>query len=840
MTRWIKFFALTLAGLVGLVVVALIIVVVLLQRGYFDPMISRQASNALGREVVLTGPITLGYDQGLSIGLGPLTIGNPDWAQEQGISAPMASVQHAAVSIALWPLLTGRIVLPEIALDRPEGQLVRLADGRNNWQFDKLQSGGNQDQSEQSSTTFPELGEIHIDDGSIDYLDKMSSRNLAGTFSASMTRGVQRYDIKANLGVRDLDGKSAEPQRAQLAGWINNPAAPQDGFELTATSNGENAGPLLALAGVATKGRLPGYDATVTVGRDADAWRLVNLDVSLGDNMIKGNGAVGDPTTLAGLNLDITAVSPKPGALLEMLGLGARPVPAFNLRAIGKTEGERNSLTITGSLGNDRLDIAAGTTGPLAELRELDLNANAKGTELGKLLPLAGLTEKPVPAYALDARAKRRGDKGADIDAALTLGGTTMTAKGSIDDLLHGQGVDLASTAKGQDLAEILDIFGLPKITLPPYKVAGRVGRSGNLLTVNGLDGRVGNSDVQGDVSVNIAAKPAFVKADLQSNRVEFADLAGLVGAPPGAGPKDAASPEQKAAAQKLAAEQRLIPDAKIDAAAWKNLNLDVRFQGKSVIAPKLPIQNLAFHVIAKDGLITLEPFEAVIAGGHINALAAIDGRKTPVAGNLDMRIRSLQLNDFMRRFGFTNDALGVFSGRAQLRGQGADVRQMAATADGRIALTMTGGSVDRLLPELAGIDLGQVLVTYIKRLMGTESENTQIRCAIADLDVQNGMVSTKTVLVDTPSDKLTLQGKINLGNEQMDLMFHAYPRDASIGSMRMPIAIGGPMRNPSVAPAPGYVENRPLGWAMAPLAALVPFIELGSKDDRPCEGVVQ
>lgn len=841
--RWLKRLVLVLVGILGLVVVAAIVLVVLLQRGYFDGTISRQASKALGREVVLTGPIDLSLWNNLSVGLGPVTVGNPDWAAGQGITGPMATVDRAEASLAIWPLLSGRIVIPRVLVKNPVGELVRLEDGRANWQFptsQQDQAQQQQPQTEQKQTRLPEIGEVHVEGGRVGFKDAMTKRDLLATLDAAMTPGDGRYDVKADLGVADRALKEPRPQTASLTGWITDPMDPAKGFELTTASKADHADALLALAGVKTDGPLPAYDVNVTVAKDDEAWRVKALDASLGDTTVKGQGQVTDPSTLAGLQFQLDARSPKPGDLMAQFGLGRRQVPGLDLSARARTDGNRNLLTIAGKLGDDDIDVAASTEGPLGELKGLRLDAKAKGTNLGRLLPLAGLTEKPVPAYALDAQASQRGEAGANIDAKLTLGRTTLTAKGAIDDLKTGQGVDLQSTAQGQDLSEILDIFGLPKISIPPYKVAGRVGRNGDIISVKGLDGRVGNSDVAGDLAVDIGQNPAFVSADLTSNRVDFADLAGLVGGTPGAAPGKVASPEQKQQARELAAEQRIIPDSKIDADAWRNLNLDVRFKGKSVEAPKVPIQNLAFHVVTKNGLITLDPFQATVAQGVINANAAVDGRKDPVQGAVDLRVRRLQLNEFMKRFNLQNDALGVFSGRVQLNGTGDTVRQLAATADGRMAFTMEGGSIDALLPQLGGLDIGQAVMTFLRRKFGNEPENTQIRCAIADLPVQNGIVDAKTILVDTPSDKLTVEGKVSLRSENMDLVFHAYPRDVSIVSSRMPIAISGPIRSPSIAPAPGYIQNKPLAWAVAPFAALLPFVELGSDDEQPCAGLNQ
>ena len=517
-------------------------------------------------------------------------------------------------------------------------------------------------------------------------------------------------------------------------------------------------------------------------------------------------------------------------------------MPAFKLNAQGKREGQRNAITLDASFGEDRLRADASTEGPLAELRGLVLQANAKGTRLGQFFPLLGLTDKPVPAYSLDAKVGREGEAGARVDVKASLGSTKADIEGLIGDVRAFQGLDLEVVMSGQNPSDILDIFGLPEISLPPYRVAGRLGRQGDVIRVANLDGRVGDSDVAGTASVDTGRKPVAVVADLASEKLDFDDLAGLIGLPPSTGAGEAASPQQKQEAQAQEESSRLLPDVKIDAQAWRNLDLDIRYRGRSVEAPRLPLRNLAFHVVTREGWLTLDPLQASLAGGRFIANASLDGTGSAVNGDFDVRVRGLQLNDFLSRFGFQNDALGMLGGRAELKGRGASLRELAATSDGRLALTMEGGVIDRLIPELAGLDLSQSLGNWWQEKFGgkKDANRQQIRCLIADFDVRGGVMDAKTVLLDTPEDKMTVQGTIDLRDEQLDLMFHAFPRDASIGSSRMPISIEGPIKSPTVGPAPGYVENQTLGWILAPLAALIPFVELGAEDDHPCAGVLE
>lgn len=825
---------LAVLALVGLLAASIVVLVVLLENGTFNGLIERQASQALGREVRLDAPpdVLIGWEPGLAIG--PLSIGNPEWVDRPG---PMALLRRAEATVRLTSLLRGELVIPRVIVDAPRADLVRAEDGRANWEFGTGAEPA-PDDADAEPLRLPRIEVLEVRGGAVSLDDAVSQRQLRSTLEAEMRPQGDRSVFVADLGVQGA-GDQAPAADAHLEGWIADPAAPQEGLELTLTSQGERAEDLMALAGVEVPGELPGYDLKLAVGRDAQAWRLLDLDASLGDTTIKGSGQVIDPANLAGLQLMVDGAVPEPDDLLAAFGLGDHPIPGLEMNVRASREAEVNRVTVDGRLGGDDLDVELTTEGPIGELRGLKVTATAGGDQLGRLLPLIGLTEKPVPTYALNATVAREGEGAATVDATASLGETKLSAQGRIGDIETFRAIDVTVAAAGPDPADLLDTFGLPAISLPPYDIRGRVQREGDVFRVVGLDGRFGESDIEGDVAADLGQDPVAITGDLASDRLEFDDLAGLIGLPSASADDPGITPEQRQEAEEYAADDRLLPDTPIDADAWRGLNVDVRYQGRTVNAPNLPIENLNAHLVTRDGWLTLDPFQADIAGGNLRGNVSLDGTQTPSAGDFDINVSNLRLSEFLKPFGVENEALGTLDGRAQLQATGGSVRELAATADGRIALTMQGGSINRIIPEAGGLDIAQGLGNYLRSLNQEDGPKVPIRCFIADFVVEDGVMQARTVLFDTPEDKLTLDGTIDLGEEQLDLMFHAYPRDASIGSSRMPISIEGPIKSPTISPAPGYVENRTLGWVLAPLAAVFPFVELGMEDDHPCRGVI-
>jgi uncharacterized protein involved in outer membrane biogenesis len=89
----------------------------------------------------------------------------------------------------------------------------------------------------------------------------------------------------------------------------------------------------------------------------------------------------------------------------------------------------------------------------------------------------------------------------------------------------------------------------------------------------------------------------------------------------------------------------------------------------------------------------------------------------------------------------------------------------MLGTSNGNIALYMDGGRISRALMELVGLDL----LKYAQvRLKGDEP--VEVRCAIADMTVKDGLATINALVIDTSVVNIQGGGWINLKNEEMNL----------------------------------------------------------------------
>jgi len=117
------------------------------------------------------------------------------------------------------------------------------------------------------------------------------------------------------------------------------------------------------------------------------------------------------------------------------------------------------------------------------------------------------------------------------------------------------------------------------------------------------------------------------------------------------------------------------------------------------------------------------------------------------------------------------------------------------------------------------------------------------IRCAIGDFAVKDGLMHTNAFVFDTTVVNIQGGGQINLKNEGMDLTLKPEPKDRSIASLNSPLYIRGTFSAPTVAPDAGKLAAKGLGalimGAINPLLAVLPLMKEGEDKDSPCRKLI-
>lgn len=398
--------------------------------------------------------------------------------------------------------------------------------------------------------------------------------------------------------------------------------------------------------------------------------------------------------------------------------------------------------------------------------------------------------------------------------------------------------IDGELKVNGKDLSNLYPMIPVALPWTPPYSIAGRLIRDGAKWSLQKFSGKVGDSDLSGDFSVDRSAKRPAIVADVVSRRLNYKDLGGFVGAAPG-GETARKTPEQQRQAAKQAASGRVFSSRPYNLERLRTGDADVRFRGERVAAGEWPLDNLSTHLKLQQGELKFLPLDFGIAGGHIIANLTLDARKDIIRTRGDAMVRNLELKRIIPRLKSDRGSAGKFGGRAKLATVGNSIADMAAAANGELALIMSGGRVNTLTLLLSNIDLANAATALL-----SGDQNAPVHCIVVSANVRDGIVVPNHFIADTSEVNIRGEGRIDLRNERYGLKLIPDSKRMSLLALRGPIAVGGTFKNPEVGPAMGPLAAR-AGVAVAlgainPLLALVPLFDPGDAPDSNCAGLIK
>lgn len=489
-----------LIGLIVLIVVVAGVSLFFLPADRIARIAADQIRNATGRDVTISGDVSLSIWPVLGASVGSIEIGNAKWS-EQG---PMLTAQNAAIGVDAAALLSGEIRITNIAATSPTIRLEQRKDGRASWQFTDA-SGAATIETQTSPDTAPRpfsIQKMNITDATLIYdaegADLVQYQGVdlaldwperAGTADIRATLHPAGTAVKVNATIGAFAGFLAgqvQPVTLQLTAGKG--TASLDGRASTA---GEIAGKLtLDLPDTGAFMRALGagaVDLPQGLGRSIDMTSDITLTkdrrlsmrelvANLGGNTLTGAADIalnGTPRINAQLNagaLDLTGVTGtgenSPGGSSDSAATGW-PTDRIDASGLAAFNGEialRASSVDLGSfkLGATRTLLTNDNSRAVFDLREVDayegtitgqfVMNNRSGLSVGGKLFANGISMQPL---LNDALGLTRLTGGADAELNFLGSGNTVDA---IMKSLSGSGAIAIGkgTIQGIDLDKLM------------------------------------------------------------------------------------------------------------------------------------------------------------------------------------------------------------------------------------------------------------------------------------------------------------------------------------------------------------------------------------------------
>ena len=423
------------------------------------------------------------------------------------------------------------------------------------------------------------------------------------------------------------------------------------------------------------------------------------------------------------------------------------------------------------------------------------------------------------------------------IKADFNQGATHISAEGTMTRPAKLAAIDLKLKLAGASMAQLYNVTGVLLPETPAFSTEGRligaIDDNSSHWTYDKFKGKVGSSDIGGRLEFQTGKPRGMLSGNVVSHALNFADLGPLVGADSNA----------SKAARGVAAVQpagKVLPVETFRTERWKTVDADVKFSADRIVRDKqLPISKLNTHLVMKAGVLTLNPLNFTIAGGTMVSNIKLDGSgregKDAIKATAKVTARHLQIKQLFPTIEKMQATVGEVNGDAQLSSTGNSIATLLAGANGELKTLINQGSVSKLLLEEMGLNIGNIVLT---KLFGDKP--VQLNCMAADFGVTNGLMQTRTFVVDTDEAVITADGTVNLANEQMNLTLRPQTKSLRIFSLRAPLHVSGPFSKPNVSVDKGVLAMKAggaiaLATVAAPIAALLPLINTGPGENSAC-----
>jgi uncharacterized protein involved in outer membrane biogenesis len=425
------------------------------------------------------------------------------------------------------------------------------------------------------------------------------------------------------------------------------------------------------------------------------------------------------------------------------------------------------------------------------------------------------------------------------INIDLTIGHTGLKAEGIITSLLKFSALDMHLALHGENLAQLFPLLGISFPETRPYATKGHLVRSKQTWRYEKFSGRIGDSDIAGTLQIDTGGKRPALSAELVSQLLDFADLGPLIGAKPGKleTAKQATTPAD--ATLSIPARARMLPDLPFKTDRWDSVDAEVTLKAATIRrAKELPIENLDTHLSLQDSVLTLDPLNFGLAGGHLDTVISLDGRKDPIVAHAHVRAKKILIVKLFPTVELNKNSIGQINGDIDLSGTGNSVGRMLASANGKVGMVVAGGEISQLMMEQIGLHLWEMLELKVRG-----DKLVKLRCAVADFDVKQGVMNADALVFDTEVTTIVATGNIDLEQETLNLTLNQKTKNTSPLALRSPIHVRGSFAKPEASVDKTRLAARGLGaialGIATPILALIPLIDAGPGKDSDCAQLV-
>jgi uncharacterized protein involved in outer membrane biogenesis len=327
---------------------------------------------------------------------------------------------------------------------------------------------------------------------------------------------------------------------------------------------------------------------------------------------------------------------------------------------------------------------------------------------------------------------------------------------------------------------------------LGPVALTARLDVSKAGYELSTLKLKVGESDLEGRVNLDMAQDKPKVDVELVSNqfRVEDFDVKQAAAANDGQvdeqaddKAEDPAAKQQENPAAPAAGERRRLLSREI----LNKFNADLSLEARQVTSGNDELGSGSLQLSLQDGRLALEPLQIDTPGGGVNVDMSLLHRD----GNIDFAVTAnidhLDYGILARRADPGTDMGGVMSLDVVVESTAPEMAAIMANANGHFDFALLPENFSAEVFDMWAVNLISAIATEVD-----QDEASEVNCIVVRLGLEDGLLTEKAVFMDTT--QMSVAGKVDIDftAQEIDILMAPKAKRPEFFSLATPVKVQG------------------------------------------------
>lgn len=369
-----------------------------------------------------------------------------------------------------------------------------------------------------------------------------------------------------------------------------------------------------------------------------------------------------------------------------------------------------------------------------------------------------------------------------------------LEIKGRFDDFKTPSSLTVNSSLAARDLQLIGALFNQKWPPIGPVTVNSRIDKKEKNPSEDTVEATiiVDKSQIHAAFDASFFSNPPHLSGTVTAQNFYFPDF-------------QKERPEGRK--DKKKAKGEVFSRTPIDFNWLKFADLDLTVVIESFDKERSAIESARFGIQLSSGRLTISPAALVYPKGKLDIYGRIEGGESP---QVNFKVYGEDINPWLaldiQQAQARSDFHSELDVDVEITSSGASEHELASNMRGDIYVTIKDGQVRKTILDAI---FGDLVGWSMSKAVG--EKYAAVNCGVADLGINQGVISTRAFFLDTQNIAIAGDGTIDLGNEQIDYVF--LPKKKSRLNLKAdPVRVRGSLLNPAVNVIPWKSAVRTYG----------------------------